>query len=98
MAKRTCDVVVIGGGPGGYGCAIRLSQLKQKVICVEKEEVGGICLNWGCVPSKAHTNARDTYEKVKNHGETMGICADGIRVEVPKMQEWKEGIVKELTG
>ena len=47
MAKRTCDVVVIGGGPGGYVCSIRLGQLKQKVICVEKEEVGGVCLNWG---------------------------------------------------
>jgi dihydrolipoamide dehydrogenase len=98
MAKRTCDVVVIGGGPGGYGCAIRLGQLKQKVICVEKEEVGGICLNWGCVPSKALISASHTYEKVKDHGQTMGIFADGIRVETPKMQEWKDGIVKKLTS
>ncbi len=98
MAKRTCEVVVIGGGPGGYGCAIRLGQLKQKVICVEKEEVGGVCLNWGCVPSKALISASHTYEKVKDQGQTMGIFADGIRVEVPKMQEWKDGIVKKLTG
>ena len=98
MAKRTCDVVVIGGGPGGYVCSIRLGQLKQKVICVEKEEVGGVCLNWGCVPSKALISASHTYEKVKDHGQTMGIFADGIRVDVPKMQEWKNGIVKKLTG
>lgn len=98
MAKRTCDVVVIGGGPGGYGCAIRLGQLKQKVICIEKEEVGGICLNWGCVPSKALISAGHTYEKVKDHGQTMGIFADNLRVDIPKMQEWKEGIVKKLTG
>jgi dihydrolipoamide dehydrogenase len=98
MAKRTCEVVVIGGGPGGYGCAIRLGQLKQKVICVEKEEVGGVCLNWGCVPSKALISASHTYEKVKDHGQTMGIYADGIRVDVTKMQEWKGGIVKKLTG
>lgn len=98
MAKRTCDVVVIGAGPGGYVCSIRLGQLKQKVICVEKEEVGGVCLNWGCVPSKALISASHTYEKVKDHGEMMGIFADGIRVEVPKMQEWKDGIVKKLTG
>ena len=98
MAKRTCEVVVIGGGPGGYGCAIRLGQLKQKVICVEKEEVGGVCLNWGCVPSKALISASHTYEKVKDQGQTMGIFADGIRVEGPKMQEWKDGIVKKLTG
>ena len=53
METRTFDAVVIGAGPGGYVCAIRLGQLKQKVLCVEKDEVGGVCLNWGCVPSKA---------------------------------------------
>ena len=98
MAKRTCDVIVIGGGPGGYVCSIRLGQLKQKVICVEKEEVGGVCLNWGCVPSKALISASHTYEKVKDHGAGMGIIAEGLKVDVAKMQEWKNGIVKELTG
>ncbi len=97
-AKRTCDVVVIGGGPGGYVCSIRLGQLKQKVICVEKEEVGGVCLNWGCVPSKALISASHTYEKVKDHGPGMGILAEGVKVDVDKMQEWKGGIVKKLTG
>jgi dihydrolipoamide dehydrogenase len=91
-------VVVIGAGPGGYPCAIRLGQLKQKVICVEKDEVGGVCLNWGCVPSKALISASHTYEKVKDHGPMMGVLTDGVRVDVPKMQEWKEGIVKKLTG
>ena len=98
MAKRTCDVVVIGGGPGGYVCSIRLGQLKQKVICVEKDEVGGVCLNWGCVPSKALIAASHTYEKVKDHGATMGIMAKGIEVDSNKMQDWKDGIVKKLTG
>jgi dihydrolipoamide dehydrogenase len=98
MAKRTCDVVVIGGGPGGYVCSIRLGQLKQKVICVEKEEVGGVCLNWGCVPSKALIAASHTYEKVKDHGATMGILTEGVKVDSNKMQDWKAGIVKKLTG
>ena len=97
MATKTVDVVVIGGGPGGYGCAIRLGQLKQKVLCVEKEEVGGVCLNWGCVPSKALIAASHAYEKVKT-GAFGGLVVDGVRVDVPKMQEWKEGIVKKLTG
>lgn len=97
MANRTCDVVVIGGGPGGYVCSIRLGQLKQKVICVEKEEVGGVCLNWGCVPSKALISASHTYEKVKDHGATMGILADNVRVDTTKTQDWKNGIVKKLT-
>jgi len=97
MATKSYDAVVIGAGPGGYACAIRLGQLKQKVLCVEKDEVGGVCLNWGCVPSKALISASHTYDKVKN-GASMGILADGIRVDVNRMQDWKEGIVKKLTG
>jgi dihydrolipoamide dehydrogenase len=97
MPTKTCDAVVIGAGPGGYGCAIRLGQLKQKVICVEKDEVGGVCLNWGCVPSKALISASHTYEKAKN-GASMGILSDGIRVDANRMQDWKDGIVKKLTG
>jgi dihydrolipoamide dehydrogenase len=97
MATRTCDAIVIGGGPGGYGCAIRLGQLKQKVVCIEKEEVGGVCLNWGCVPSKALIAASHTYEKAKD-GAVMGLLADNVRVDVNKMQDWKGGIVKKLTG
>jgi len=97
MATRTVDAVVIGAGPGGYPCAIRLGQLKQKVICVEKDEVGGVCLNWGCVPSKALISASHTYEKARE-GANIGLIIDNVRVDVPKMQEWKGGIVKKLTG
>jgi dihydrolipoamide dehydrogenase len=96
MATKSYDAVVIGAGPGGYPCAIRLGQLKQKVLIVEKDEVGGVCLNWGCVPSKALISASHTYEKAKN-GASMGILTDGIRVDVNRMQDWKEGIVKKLT-
>jgi dihydrolipoamide dehydrogenase len=92
----TYDAVVIGGGPGGYVCSIRLAQLKQKVLCVEKEEVGGVCLNWGCVPSKALIAASHTYEKAKD-GASMGLICDNVRVDVNKMQDWKGGIVKKLT-
>ena len=92
----TYDAVVIGGGPGGYVCSIRLAQLKQKVLCVEKEEVGGVCLNWGCVPSKALIAASHTYEKAKD-GAVMGLICDNVRVDVNKMQDWKGGIVKKLT-
>ena len=96
MANKTYDAIVIGGGPGGYVCAIRLGQLKQKVLCIEKEEVGGVCLNWGCVPSKAIIATSHTYEKVKA-GAGYGLLVDNPRIDAPKLQEWKNGIVKKLT-
>jgi len=96
MADKTYDVIVIGGGPGGYPCAIRLGQLKQKVLCIEKEEVGGVCLNWGCVPSKAIIATSHTFEKVR-HGATFGLFTDNPRIDADKLQDWKDGIVKKLT-
>ena len=97
MANKSYDAVVIGGGPGGYVCGIRLGQLKQKVLVVEKEEVGGVCLNWGCVPSKALIATSHTYEKAQE-GANIGIVVEGLKLDVNKMQDWKGGIVKKLTG
>jgi dihydrolipoamide dehydrogenase len=97
MASKTYDAIVIGGGPGGYVCAIRLGQLKQKVLCVEKDEVGGVCLNWGCVPSKAIIATSHTFEKMKT-GPSYGLLADNPRVDANRLQDWKDGIVKKLTG
>jgi dihydrolipoamide dehydrogenase len=97
MADKTYDAIVIGAGPGGYPCSIRLGQLKQKVLCIEKDEVGGVCLNWGCVPSKAIIATSHTFEKVK-HGSAFGLMVDNPRIDPNKLQDWKEGIVKKLTG
>ena len=94
---KTYDAIVIGAGPGGYPCAIRLAQLKQKVLCIEKENVGGVCLNWGCIPSKALISAAHLYEK-SQAGAAMGIKVSGVELDANKMQDWKEGIVKKLTG
>jgi dihydrolipoamide dehydrogenase len=94
---KTYDAIVIGGGPGGYPCAIRLAQLKQKTLCIEKDQPGGICLNWGCIPSKALISAAHLFEKSKA-GAAMGIKVDGVSVDPNQMQDWKEGIVKRLTG
>ena len=95
--SKSYDAVVIGGGPGGYVCGIRLGQLKQKVLVVEKEEVGGVCLNWGCVPSKALISASHTFEKFST-SENMGLSVQGVKHDVARMQEWKTGIIKKLTG
>ena len=97
MANKVYDAIVIGGGPGGYVAAIRLGQLKQKVLCVDKEYMGGVCLNWGCIPSKALIAASNFVEKA-HKAEAMGITVTGVSVDVPKMQAWKDGITKKLTG
>jgi dihydrolipoamide dehydrogenase len=92
------DVVVIGSGPGGYVCGIRLGQLGVKTIVVEKESPGGVCLNVGCIPSKALIHAAKTFEKLSK-SEVMGIKVSGKpKVDMEQMQSWKDGIVKKLTG
>jgi dihydrolipoamide dehydrogenase len=92
------EALVIGAGPGGYVAGIRLGQLKKKAIVVEKDKPGGICLNVGCIPSKALINASKTYDKIKNHGAEIGLYADNLRVDMVKMQSWKGEVVGKLTG
>jgi dihydrolipoamide dehydrogenase len=91
------DAIVLGGGPGGYPCAIRLGQLGQKVACIEEEEYGGVCLNWGCIPSKALISNAHLYHKAHSSAE-VGLTFGDITLDVPKMQTWKDGIVKKLTS
>jgi len=91
------EAIVLGGGPGGYVCAIRLAQLGVKTVCIEEEEYGGICLNWGCIPSKALIANAHFYSKAQTMG-ALGIEIGSISVQPEKMQDWKDGIVKKLTG
>jgi len=97
MADSTYDAIVIGGGPGGYVAAIRLGQLGLSTLCVEREQVGGVCLNWGCIPSKALISASGLVERIR-HAGAIGIEVPDVRVDLGKMQDWKDGIVKKLTG
>ena len=91
------DCVVIGGGPGGYVAAIRLAQLKKKVVVVDKDRLGGVCLNYGCIPSKALIHAAHVYESA-GHSEEIGITAGGVKLDVAKLQAWKGTVVSKLTG
>jgi dihydrolipoamide dehydrogenase len=91
------EALVIGAGPGGYVAGIRLGQLKKKALVIEKDKPGGICLNVGCIPSKALINASKIYDKVR-HGAEIGILADNLRVDMAKMQAWKGDVVSKLTG
>jgi len=97
-AMKTYDAIVIGGGPGGYPCAIRLGQLGLKTLCIEKDKPGGVCLNWGCIPSKALIYAAHQYEKASGHNAKIGITAKDVSLDPNAMQDWKEGIVKRLNG
>ncbi|MFS0861320.1 dihydrolipoyl dehydrogenase [Fredinandcohnia sp. 179-A 10B2 NHS] len=91
------DTLVIGAGPGGYVAAIRAAQLGQKVTIVEKGNLGGVCLNVGCIPSKALISAGHRYEHAL-HSEDMGIKAENVTVDFSKVQEWKSTVVNKLTG
>ncbi|WP_019242467.1 MULTISPECIES: dihydrolipoyl dehydrogenase [Bacillus] len=91
------DTLVIGAGPGGYVAAIRAAQLGQKVTVVEKGTVGGVCLNVGCIPSKALITAGHRYDHAKNSAD-MGITAENVQVDFSKVQEFKNSVVKKLTG
>jgi len=95
--QQQADVVVLGSGPAGYVCAIRLAQLGKKVTVVERGELGGVCLNVGCIPSKALIHAGSVFERAV-HGSEMGIEIKGASVNMPKLIEWKSSVVKKLTG
>ena len=94
----TYDVVVIGGGPGGYNCAIRAGQLGLKVACIDKRGVfGGTCLNVGCIPSKALLHASELYEEAGEHFPKMGIEVKGLSVNLKGLMAHKDKAVSELT-
>ncbi|UOQ93030.1 dihydrolipoyl dehydrogenase [Halobacillus shinanisalinarum] len=91
------DTLVVGAGPGGYVAAIRAAQTGQKVTIVDKGNLGGVCLNVGCVPSKALIQASHRFEHAKG-AEDMGIQSENTTVDFSKVQEWKGGVVDKLTG
>jgi len=91
------ELLVIGGGPGGYVAAIRAAQLGREVTLVEKEELGGICLNHGCIPSKALIHAAQLAYKLPRLND-LGIEVQNLSVDFAKLQGWKEGIVKKLVS
>lgn len=94
---RQFDVLVVGGGPGGYALSIRLAQKGQRVACIEKESVGGVCLNWGCIPSKTLITTAQRYDWAL-HGDAMGILTDGVRLDLPRAQARNHQIVEHHTG
>ncbi len=98
MSEELFDVVVIGGGPGGYVAAIRAAQLGMKVACVEKRStLGGTCLNIGCIPSKALLHSSELYAEARDGLNAYGIRIPTVELDLPAMQDQKAKVVKELT-
>ncbi len=96
LRELKTDVLVIGAGPGGYYTGIRLGQMGIDTIVVEQERVGGVCLNHGCIPSKALIHASRAYESTISSAK-MGITVDGVNVDWITMRGWKDGVVLKLT-
>ena len=97
MADTNFDLVVIGGGPGGYVAAIRAAQLGMRTAVVEREHLGGICLNWGCIPTKALLRSSEINHLLHNLGE-FGFAADNIRFDLPAVVKRSRGIAKQLAS
>lgn len=91
------DVVVVGGGPGGYVTAIRASQLGMKVALVEREHLGGICLNWGCIPTKALLRSSEIHHLIK-HADAFGFSIKDYSIDFKKVVERSRAVSKQLSG
>ena len=101
MPEITCKLLVIGGGPGGYVCAIRAGQLGLDTVLVEQASLGGTCLNVGCIPSKALIHAAEEFHRASIFaapGGSLGISAGAPSLNFSQTQAWKDGIVRRLTG
>ncbi|MBL4917836.1 dihydrolipoyl dehydrogenase [Szabonella alba] len=97
MAARSFDVVVIGSGPGGYVAAIRAAQLGKSVVIVEREHLGGICLNWGCIPTKALLRSAEVFH-LMHRAKEFGLKADGIGYDLDAVVARSRGVAKQLSG
>src|ERR1700690_1269539 len=97
MADNNFDVIVVGGGPGGYVCAIRCAQLGLKTAVVERERLGGICLNWGCIPTKALLRSSEIWHLMHRLGE-FGFSADNLKFDIGKIVERSRKVSAQLSN
>jgi dihydrolipoamide dehydrogenase len=94
--KYDFDIIVIGGGPGGYAAAIRAGQLKKRVLCIEKENLGGTCLNWGCIPTKALLEDGAFIRKLRTEADKHGVSFQNLQIDFPKVVARSRAIADKL--
>ncbi|MFN2459296.1 MAG: dihydrolipoyl dehydrogenase, partial [Candidatus Velthaea sp.] len=97
MATNSVDAIVIGAGPGGYHAAIRLGQLGKKVVCFDRDEVGGVCLNWGCIPTKALLHVGEVTRQI-THAAEIGITVAPPQIDRAGVAKFKDTVVKANVG
>jgi dihydrolipoamide dehydrogenase len=97
VAETSFDVIIVGGGPGGYVAAVRSAQLGLKTAVVEREHLGGICLNWGCIPTKALLRSAEVYHNF-SHAEAYGIKVKGLSFDIKKIVERSRKVSKQLSS
>ena len=93
----TYDIIVIGGGPAGYAAAIRAGQLKKRALCIEKESLGGVCLNWGCIPTKALLESGALVRKLRDNPAQWGVSFDHLKIDFPAIIARSRGIAGKLS-
>ena len=97
MAETNFDIIVVGGGPGGYVAAIRAAQLGLKTAVVEREHMGGICLNWGCIPTKALLRTSEVYSLIK-HADSFGLSVKDVSFDAKKIVERSRKVANQLSS
>ncbi len=97
MPERKAEVAIVGAGPGGYAAAIRCAQLGKKTLLIEKDRIGGTCLNIGCIPSKALISAAGLVHRLQD-AAAMGIYPPNLPLDFSQLQQWKDSVVSRLTG
>jgi len=97
MAAKAYDAIVIGAGPGGYVAAIRLAQLGKSVVIVEREHLGGICLNWGCIPTKAMLRSAEVFH-LMHRAKEFGLKAEGIGYDLDAVVKRSRKVAGQLSG
>jgi len=97
VAEQKFDLIVVGGGPGGYVAAIRAAQLGMKTALVEAQHLGGICLNWGCIPTKALLRTAEIYRNIQ-HADSFGISVQGASIDIKKVVERSRKVAAQLNG